>query len=105
MAKKTDQNTDGNIGHNSEDELLRGYVQKTAGLVREMQEINGEIKEVLREAKDAGFLKMAIRRAVKDLMMNEEQRQARKEVDAETKRITELCSDLPLFGSSDKEDA
>jgi uncharacterized protein (UPF0335 family) len=101
MAKKTNDS----IGHNNEDGLLRDYVIKCAKLVKEQQEINGDLKEVLREAKDAGFKKMAIRAAIKKLMMNAEQRQACDEIDAETARITELCSDLPLFGGGQSQAA
>lgn len=86
-------------GHNS-DELLKKYVVNIAQYEDQMMVIRGKIKAELQSAKDDGFLKMAIRKAVKSLTMTEEQRQAKQEVEIETRRITELCRDLPLFSKA-----
>lgn len=86
-------------GDNS-DEALKDYVTRFAAHVAKVEELRGEGKEILSEAKDAGFSKMAIRKAVKILRMTEEQDQVRKEVDQQVRHITELCGDLPLFSAS-----
>lgn len=94
------------MGHNApplDDKLLKEHVQKVAKLQNSMEALNGKIKEELRTAKDNGFKKMSIRAAVKELRMTAEQRQSREEIDAETKRITRLCADLPLFSGQSEE--
>lgn len=83
-------------GDNS-DKLLKDYVTKCANLMGEMESKNSDLKEVLRSAKNDGFLKTSIRNAVKELRMTTEQRDSRKEIDEMTARYTELCRDLPLF--------
>lgn len=83
-------------GSNS-NELLKKHITDFAQLERKKQEIVGKQKEILRAAKDDGFKKMAIRGAVKDLSMTEDQRQAKQEIDDERAHYTDLCRDLPLF--------
>jgi predicted transcriptional regulator len=67
--------------------------------------IRGEIKDKLNEAKEAGILKQAVRGAVNDLRMTEEQRQATEEVSEARKELTRLCRDLPMFASYDEAEA
>jgi hypothetical protein len=98
-AAAVQQNAMG-IGGNRE-EFEKSCVEFVAKKTMAIQGINGEIKEKLREAKEVGSSKMAIRRAVKHLLMSEEQRQSKDEVESETQRITALCADLPLFGGAE----
>lgn len=94
------------LGHNSEksNELLKEYVEKVAKKTRSMKAISGDIKEILNDAKADGFLETSIKDAVKILEMTDDQIQSAKEVDSETKRITKLCADLPLFRNRKDED-
>jgi uncharacterized protein (UPF0335 family) len=100
MSKKTgaDAVQANAMGHNRPtDAITRKYVTTIAKLEDEITALRGKIKLELNEAKSDGLLKTAIKGAVKNLRMTEDQRQAKNEVDLETQRITALCADLPLF--------
>ena len=86
-------------GDNS-DALLKDHVAFIAAKQMQMEKLGGEIKERLSMAKNEGFLKMSIRKAVKNLRSTEEQRQAKRAVDEEAERYTALCRDLPLFAQA-----
>lgn len=90
-------------GSNS-DEALKGFVERFAQIQIKKQKLIRPLiddeKLTLTEAKGAGFSKMAIRQAVKEMLMTPEQRDAHNEVDEQRRKITELCRDLPLFGAS-----
>ena len=97
--KEMNENAMNAKGHNSND-LLKKHVTDYAQLNRKISELRGKQKEILRSAKDDGFLKMAIQGAVKDLEMTDEQRQAKQEVDDARAFYTDLCRDLPLFSKA-----
>jgi uncharacterized protein (UPF0335 family) len=79
------------------DALLRDYVEKVAKKENSIDGIRGELKDILNEAKNAGFLKTSIRKAVRKLRMTQEQIQAKTEVDEAAEQYFNLCKDLPLF--------
>lgn len=83
-------------GHNSE-QLLKGYVEKMVRLEDEMTDLRGAQKDLLNDAKDNGFLKTAIKKAIKQLRKTDEQRQADNEVKKATEDYIKICSGLPLF--------
>ena len=91
-------------GHNN-DKLLQDYVIRFAKKQLEIEKLSGEGKEILREAKNDGFLKTSIRKAVKNLRMTPEQVQAKQEVEDTTKTYMEICGDLPLFQQASAEAA
>lgn len=95
------------LGHNSgaNDKLLVAHVTKIAQTMNAIEELRGEIKDELNLAKSNGFLKMAVKKAIKVLRMTEEQKQSEEEITSEAMRITALCADLPLFGGGLEEDA
>jgi macrodomain Ter protein organizer (MatP/YcbG family) len=95
------------IGHNSKevdrtkDENTKKTVQEVAIRTAKIKALNEEIKDILNDAKkNNGDLKTSIRASVKNLFMTSDQRQAKKEIDLETDRVTKLCKDLPLFKSA-----
>ncbi len=61
----------GNMG------ALQGYVQRVANLHETRDEVNGDIREVYREAKDAGFDTTILREIVKEYRTDGEARQSR----------------------------
>lgn len=79
------------------DKALKDYVSRCANIIGEISDLNSDLKEVLGEAKNAGFSKMAIRRTVKFLRLTTEQKDTKREVDDLTEHYTNLCQDLPLF--------
>lgn len=83
-------------GDNS-DQLLKDYVSKVFNIEEEITALRGDIKEILSNAKNDGFLKTSIKDTVKNLRKTEEQRQSKREVDETTAHYTALCKDLPLF--------
>ena len=87
------------MGHNQKDmeAMERDCIEFVARKTLEIQTISAEIKEKLREGKEVGVLKQAIRKAVKNLLMTSEQRSAKQEVEAETMRMENAYRDLPLF--------
>lgn len=86
-------------GHNN-DELVKDYVKKLCNIRARQVALRGEEKDLLNKAKADNILKTSLKNAVKELAMTPEQTQAKAEVDDETKRITALCKDLPLFKSA-----
>lgn len=96
MAKKVEE------GSNS-DEALRGYMENHAKFDRQIDAIRGKQKDNLNDAKKAGFLKTAIRKAHKELTESEEQSQVRKEIADATKHYVEIAADL--FAHAEKEEA
>lgn len=80
--------------------LLVDYVERYTKKLEAVEAIRGEMKDILNEAKNDGFLKTAIRKTVKNLRLTEEQRQAKQEIDEATRHYTELCQDLPLFSAA-----
>ena len=92
------------IGHNkASDECRRGHIEYVAKKMIAMQGINGDIKDRLRKAKEDGITKMALRAAVKRLMMSEEAKQGALETEDETKILYDLGSDMPLFSAYKRE--
>lgn len=84
------------IGHNSTKDIAE-YVNQVAGLMRQQQEIGGEIKDILARAKDSDLSKMGIRKAAKELLASEEQRQARLAVERARDEYLEACKEEGLF--------
>lgn len=95
------------IGHNNpiNAKNLQEHVIYVAKKEAEKRKIDGQIKDRLGNAKNEGFLKTSIRKAVKILNMSEEQIQAKKEIDDATEYYTDLCRDLPLFAAHSEEEA
>ena len=88
------------MGHNkASEECCRGHIEYVAKKMIAMQGINGDIKDRLRKAKEDGIPKMAIRAAVKRLMMSEEQLQSREEVEHEAQILYDLGAEMPLFSA------
>jgi DNA-binding TFAR19-related protein (PDSD5 family) len=87
------------MGHNSkaQQELIQKYVTNIAKWTLDKKAIDEKIREELASAKEDGLSKMAIRGTVKEMMMSDEQKASRDEVESERQRYTELCADLPLF--------
>lgn len=83
-------------GGNS-DAALKGHLEFIAKKMIAIEELNSDIKDRLRKAKDDGFKKMAIRKAIKTLMMSDEQIEVQKEIEDETQYAYDLGADLPLF--------
>lgn len=83
-------------GDNS-DKLQISYVEEWHTLTLQEIKLRGKKKDLLNKAKNDGFLKTSIKQGYKKLTLNEEQLQARAEVEAQAEKIFELCCDLPLF--------
>lgn len=98
MAKKAPTEEGGNS-----DEALRGYIENHAKLQRQIDAISGKQKDNLNDAKKAGFLKTAIKKAYKQCSESEEQSQVRKEIEEATKHYVEIAADL--FAHADQQAA
>lgn len=79
------------------DELVKSVMERFAKQQSIIDEARGAQKEILREGKEAGILKQAIRKAYKDLMMTEEQKQAKDEVEAARQEYARICAEVGLF--------
>lgn len=96
--KKRGRGESAGIGHNAtDDDIAKKFVERYARNRIDAAALNDDGKEILREAKDAGCLKTSIKATVKWMLMSEDQRQSKKEVDSMTEHYTTLCADLPLF--------
>lgn len=67
---------DGDSGLINRD-ALRGYVQRVAKLHDERDDLNGDIREVYKEAKEAGFDTTVLREIVREYRTDAEPRHAR----------------------------
>jgi len=96
MARKNkafeEEGSAAQVGHNSQvkDALTIKVAEEIMELNSKMADIRGKIKDKLNYAKENGILKTSVKDAVKILGMTEEQYQAKKEVEAETRRIVQL---------------
>lgn len=61
--------------------MLRDYRDRIVGLEQEKKTLSGDIKDIYQEAKNRGFDMKALRRVVKDSMMDQTQRAAQRETE------------------------
>lgn len=93
MSKKDDK-----IGHNKlTKDMEAKFLKRDAEIVEKIAQLNDTRKANLRDAKDSGMSKMAIRQTTKEVRMSEEQRQAKDEVEDEKKRYLAICREVGLF--------
>lgn len=86
------------IGHNAaNDDFVKDIMGRFAKKQRAIDALRAEQKEILREGKEGGVLKTAIRKAYKDLMMTSEQKEARDEVESARKSYVDICREVGLF--------
>lgn len=83
-------------GHNH-DELVKGIMERFHKEEQIISACKARQKEALREAKECGVLKQAIRKAYKDLMQTEEQKQAADEVAEARKEYAKICKEVGLL--------
>lgn len=77
--------------------LLQDYIKEFERLEAEKDKAVSAQKEMLNRAKKDGFLKTSIRITVRRRKETVEQRNSRKEIEAEIETYTQMCADLPLF--------
>jgi uncharacterized protein (UPF0335 family) len=83
-------------GSNHIDTALRGYVDRICNLHIDRDALNGDIREVYKEAKDAGFDTTTLREIVRELRMEPDARAARYDLLDEYRRAVGMLSDTPL---------
>lgn len=83
-------------GHNR-DELLKGYLEKLMAEQKIAIDSRGRSKDILAQAKNDGFGKMALRKLVKHKMKTQEQIQADQEVEREFEEYVAITEQL-TFG-------
>lgn len=83
-------------GHNRE-KLREKYMQALLTISQKKQALAQQEKDILTEAKNDGFRKTSLKDARKLLLMSEDSRQAKKEIDLETDEIYQACIASPLF--------
>jgi hypothetical protein len=92
------------MGHNSlNDDIKAKYLKRDAEIVDQICKLNEDRKENLREAKDAGMSKMAIRKCTKENRMSDEQREAKAEVEHEAKNYAAIWREV--FGEIANQEA
>lgn len=69
------------------DHPAAAYARRIASLEDEVAELRADVKAVYVEAKEAGFLRQAIRGVVKRIRETDEQRQTRETIEAERDQI------------------
>ena len=65
---------DGDASVSTNRETLRGYVERVARLHDERDELNGDIREVYKEAKEAGFDTTILREIVREFRVDADAR-------------------------------
>ena len=84
------------IGHNSEDKRLQSFISRVERLNEERKAIGDDIREVMAEAKSAGFDTKIMRKIIAERKMDAAAR-AEQEALMETYRAAlGMISDLPL---------
>lgn len=77
--------------------LLHDYIKAIEIQNARIADAKDEVKDILERAKENGFSKMALREVVRDRARSDKEKAAKKSVELEVKRYTEMCSDLPLW--------
>ena len=78
------------------DTALRGYVDRIINLHEERDNINGDIREVYGEVKEAGFNVTIVRGMVKEARMDAEARHSLYQLQEEYRGKLDLFADTPL---------
>jgi uncharacterized protein (UPF0335 family) len=78
------------------DTALRGYTDRILNLHKERDDLNGDIREIYHEAKEAGFDVTTVREMVRELRMEPEARNARYQLLNEYRQSLGLLRDTPL---------
>ncbi len=85
------------VGHNSKarEDVEKELVAYARKAMLEIADINDDLKEKLRSAKDNNGINItAIRSAARYSIMSKEQQQAHEETDSEKRRVRKFCKDL-----------
>lgn len=83
------------IGHNKATKENKAEFQKRdLEIVKQIADLNEERKQNLRDAKDMGMSKMAIRQATKEILMSQEQLEAKREVEDEKKDYVKIWQEV-----------
>jgi uncharacterized protein (UPF0335 family) len=80
-----------NIGH-----ALRGYADRVINLHADRDALNGDIREVYKEAKDAGFDTTTLREIVREMRMDSDARNSRYQLLDEYRLAVGILADTPL---------
>jgi uncharacterized protein (UPF0335 family) len=83
-------------GSNHIDTALRGYVDRICNLHQDRDAVNGDIREVYGELKDAGFNVTIVRGMVKEQRMEPEARDSLYQLQEEYRIKLGLLADTPL---------
>jgi uncharacterized protein (UPF0335 family) len=83
-------------GSNHIDTALRGYVDRIVNLHQDRDAVNGDIREVYGELKDAGFNVTIVRGMVKEQRMDADARQSLYQLQEEYRIKLGLFADTPL---------
>lgn len=75
---------------------LRGYADRVMTLHTERDDLNGSIRVIYKEAKDAGFDTTTLREIVRELRMEPEARNSRYQLLEEYRRALGMLADTPL---------
>jgi uncharacterized protein (UPF0335 family) len=78
------------------DTALRGYTDRIMNLHQDRDALNGDIREVYAEAKEAGFDVTTVREMVRELRMDPDARNARYQLLGEYRAALGLLADTPL---------
>lgn len=106
MAKKTgaDAVQQNALGHNKLNDQAKGeFLKSDINIVDQIKKLNEDRKELLREAKESGMSKMAIRAHTKEYFMSDEQHDVKKEIESEKKDYAKIWKEV--FGNADKQNA
>lgn len=91
------------IGHNSTKDIA-GFVSEFVALEKQIIELRGDQKDLLARAKDSDLLKMGIRKAAKEILASEEQRQARQSVEQARDEYLAACREEGIFVPEEPEE-
>ena len=80
-----------NIGH-----ALRGYADRVINLHQDRDALNGDIREIYKEAKDAGFDTTTLREIVREMRMDSDARNSRYQLLDEYRHAVGILADTPL---------
>jgi uncharacterized protein (UPF0335 family) len=83
-------------GDNRIDVALGGYVERISNLHDDRDAVNGDIREVYAEAKEAGFNVTILREIVREKRMDAEARHARYELLDDYRHQLGMLADTPL---------
>jgi uncharacterized protein (UPF0335 family) len=83
-------------GSNHIDTALRGYVDRICNLHQDRDAVNGDIREVYGELKDAGFNVTIVRGMVKEQRMDSDARASLYQLQEEYRIKLGLLADTPL---------